>query len=104
MNKISKKFGLLTIVLLVSVLGIKYTSAFFSDSTPSTLNTFAAASVFPTPTLAVTPTPTIRSIQPGDVVINEIMWMGTQGDSADEWIELRNMTGGVIDISNWVVD
>ncbi len=28
----------------------------------------------------------------GEVVINEIMWMGTSGDSNDEWIELRNTT------------
>lgn len=29
--------------------------------------------------------------------------MGSQGNSADEWIELRNMTNNTIDISNWVV-
>lgn len=40
-------------------------------------------------------------INPGEVVINEIMWMGSNEDSGDEWIELRNMTGQEIDISNW---
>lgn len=39
----------------------------------------------------------------GDVVINEIMWMGSDGESSDEWIELRNMTGDDIDLSNWNV-
>lgn len=38
------------------------------------------------------------------VVINEIMWMGSEGSSADEWIELRNMTGQDINISNWRID
>ncbi|MGW8185538.1 MAG: lamin tail domain-containing protein [Candidatus Moraniibacteriota bacterium] len=37
----------------------------------------------------------------GDVVINELMWMGSVGDEKDEWIELRNMTNRDIDLSNW---
>lgn len=39
----------------------------------------------------------------GDVVINEIMWMGNDdgSDDNDEWIELRNMTNEKIDISGW---
>jgi hypothetical protein len=41
---------------------------------------------------------------PGDVVINEIMWAGSAGGSGDEWIELRNMTSHDIDISNWRID
>ena len=38
---------------------------------------------------------------PGDVVINELMWMGSTLSWADEWIELRNTTGSSIDLSNW---
>ncbi|MDX9913055.1 MAG: lamin tail domain-containing protein [Candidatus Moranbacteria bacterium] len=37
----------------------------------------------------------------GDVVINELMWMGSVEDEEDEWIELRNMTDRDIDLSNW---
>ncbi|HDP97788.1 MAG TPA: T9SS type A sorting domain-containing protein [bacterium] len=37
----------------------------------------------------------------GDVVINELMWMGSTSSSVDEWIELRNMTGFNIDLSGW---
>lgn len=40
-------------------------------------------------------------INPGDVIINEIMWMGSEGDGDDEWIELKNMTGDTVDLSNW---
>jgi hypothetical protein len=44
-----------------------------------------------------------RSYQIGDVLINEIMWMGSTDKSSDEWIELRNMTDEEIDLSGWVV-
>lgn len=45
---------------------------------------------------------------PGDVVINEIMWMGS-GDNGgqnpfDEWIELRNMTDFPINIGGWTIE
>ncbi len=35
------------------------------------------------------------------VVINELMWMGSSASSADEWIELRNLTDEPVDLSNW---
>ncbi len=41
------------------------------------------------------------------VVINEIAWMGTDASYADEWIELYNNTGGVIDFtlnSGWTIE
>src|SRR3989344_432313 len=74
--------------------------AFLNDTETSTNNIFQAASVFPTPT----PVPCSTTVSSGNVVINEIMWMGMQGNASDEWIELRNMTSNPIDISNWVVE
>jgi len=41
---------------------------------------------------------------PGDVVINEIMWMGSASSTADEWLELRNMTSESIDLTNWTIE
>lgn len=41
---------------------------------------------------------------PGDVVINEIMWMGSSLSSADEWIELRNMTSSAINLTGWQIE
>lgn len=38
---------------------------------------------------------------PGDVIINELMWMGTSTGSNDEWLELRNLTDRPIDLSGW---
>ena len=36
----------------------------------------------------------------GDVVINELMWMGSKlSPTGDEWIELKNVTGESIDLS-----
>jgi hypothetical protein len=40
-------------------------------------------------------------IKDGDVVINELMWMGSFQKPKDEWIELRNMTSNDIDLSGW---
>lgn len=42
-------------------------------------------------------------INPGDVVINEIAWMGTQVNSNDEWIELYNTTSASIDLTGWTL-
>lgn len=36
-----------------------------------------------------------------EVVINELLWMGSEKSSADEWIELRNLTDQEIDLSGW---
>lgn len=40
-------------------------------------------------------------VDPGDVVINEIQWMGTNISPNDQWIELRNMTDQPVDITGW---
>ncbi len=39
-------------------------------------------------------------IEKGDVIINELMWMGMEGDSSDEWIELKNTTSHDISLSS----
>ncbi|MFH1375095.1 MAG: lamin tail domain-containing protein [Patescibacteria group bacterium] len=39
----------------------------------------------------------------GNVVINEIAWMGTLASGNDEWLELRNNTSSAIDLIGWVV-
>ncbi|MCS6984828.1 MAG: lamin tail domain-containing protein, partial [Leptospiraceae bacterium] len=58
---------------------------------------------FATPGLPATPPPPVL---PGDVVINEIMWMGSYpnsgpGESDDEFIELHNKTTNSIHIGLW---
>lgn len=41
----------------------------------------------------------------GDVVINEVAWMGMPTCQTDkEWIELRNMTGAEIDLNGWTLN
>ena len=39
-----------------------------------------------------------------DVIINELNWAGSSASTADEWIELKNLTGAAIDISNWRIE
>lgn len=43
----------------------------------------------------------LRAKDTQTVVINELLWMGSPGSSADEWIELRNMTPEVVAIGGW---
>lgn len=38
-----------------------------------------------------------------DIVINELMWTGSETSSSDEWIELRNLTGHEIDLSGYKI-
>ncbi len=40
----------------------------------------------------------------GDVVINEVSWMGTDHSSSDEWVELYNNTDSDIDMSGWTME
>ncbi len=44
-----------------------------------------------------------RAASPRDVVINEIAWMGTTTNAANEWIELRNTTGQAVSLSGWTL-
>lgn len=37
----------------------------------------------------------------GDVVVNEVAWMGTAASTYDEWIELHNTSTMDIDLSGW---
>lgn len=41
------------------------------------------------------------AVTAGDVVINEIAWMGSTADTADEWIELYNNRNTRIDLTGW---
>ncbi|MBU0569959.1 signal peptidase I [Patescibacteria group bacterium] len=83
---------------------IATSAGFFFDREVSIGNILSAAESFdefPTPT----PIPEPIEVGPGDVVINEIMWMGsTRVGINDEWLELRNMTANPIDISGWKIE
>src|SRR5574337_1024807 len=41
--------------------------------------------------------------QAGDVVVNEVAWMGTVASTSDEWIELFNPTHEPIDLTGWTL-
>ncbi|MCX6759009.1 MAG: lamin tail domain-containing protein [Candidatus Nealsonbacteria bacterium] len=42
-----------------------------------------------------------QAVNPLDVVINELAWMGTNISANDEWIELYNNTESPINLDNW---
>ncbi len=52
----------------------------------------------------------IRVAPPGSeaalraVVINEVNWYGSGADTGDEWIELRNLSGATLQLSEWTID
>ena len=43
------------------------------------------------------------SVEPLNIVINEIAWMGTKANSSDEWIELYNNTNQDINLEDWAL-
>jgi len=109
---------LIIIIGCIAFLSYPTTRALFNDTATSSNNTFTTSDSFsgpigtgtptPTPTLTptVTPTPTqgqAPSVESGDVVINELMWMGSSQDADDEWIELRNTTDHDIPIGGWQI-
>lgn len=42
-----------------------------------------------------------QAINPLDVIINEIAWMGTETNASDEWIELSNNSNQDINLEDW---
>ena len=46
-------------------------------------------------------TPASLMASAGDVSINEVAWMGTKANSADEWVELYNSSDLDIDVGGW---
>lgn len=38
------------------------------------------------------------------LIINEVMWMGSTVSTADEWIELKNLGTSTIDLTGWFIE
>lgn len=41
---------------------------------------------------------------PGDIVINEVAWAGSNDNANDEWIELYNRSSQNVDLTGWVIE
>lgn len=85
------KIAVVAFALLV--VGVGFSRASFTDSVTVTSNGVTTGDWGES-----------ASIEAGDVVINEVMWMGSTASGVDEWIELRNMTDDEIDISGWKIE
>jgi hypothetical protein len=81
------------------LLVVAVSSAALTDIETSVGNVLAVYAPTPTPSPTGTPAP-----QNGGVVINEINWVGSNGDGLDEWVELYNTTGAPVDLTNWVIE
>ncbi len=44
-----------------------------------------------------------KPLTSGDIIINELMWMGSSASTADEWIELKNTTSHSLDLTGFVL-
>lgn len=80
-----KKIKFIFLPMALIFIGITYTGALFSDSVLVSNNNFSTGTWDTEP----------------DVVINELMWMGSVGHPSDEWIELKNISDHPIDLSGW---
>ena len=49
----------------------------------------------------MSPLSQIRAAEPPNILLSEIAWAGSSKSTADEWIELRNVGSGNVDISGW---
>lgn len=45
-----------------------------------------------------------NAAEPRDVIINEINWAGSSASTADEWLEIKNLTDGAVDLSGWKIE
>lgn len=75
-------------------------------STP-VVNTPPAPALPPAPVVATAATrcryQTSQFPNYSNLILNEIAWMGTSADSNNEWIELKNISSGPIDLENYQV-
>lgn len=85
------RLSVVAVIFNVSMIG--YTNSYFNDQEKSDKNTFSAGTWEKETEEEV-----------GDVIINEVMWMGSNFPAADEWIELRNTTGSPINLTGWKID
>jgi phosphatidylserine/phosphatidylglycerophosphate/cardiolipin synthase-like enzyme len=53
--------------------------------------------------IALSPQQMVRADGTGEVVINEVAWMGTTISSSDEWLELYNPGTQAVDLSGWML-
>lgn len=85
MKKLPQLTKILYLLYSIALIGAGCSAAYFSDNQSSADNSITAGAWVVTP----------------PVVINELMWMGSVGHTADEWVELKNMTAAPIDLSGW---
>ncbi|MDP3948076.1 MAG: lamin tail domain-containing protein, partial [bacterium] len=78
-----------------------------APSTPQDQKVVTAPKTAETSQTATAPTPKQCSFTQGgspshqSAILNEIAWMGTVTSANDEWMELKNISSAILDISGW---
>ncbi len=49
------------------------------------------------------PSASSQPLASAQVIINEVMWMGSDISTADEWIELKNLSTSTVDLNGWLI-
>ncbi len=85
----------------IEILGLNPSTTYYfaikaADEAPNWSDIYTTSST-------TTPLSPATTVSPGDLIINELMWMGSSVSSADEWIELRNMTDRTIDLTGFKI-
>ncbi len=73
----------------------------FQDNSAISAPSGAADKAKPAPVVWCDPLSASAAEPLHEVIFNEIAWMGTAANYSDEWIELKNITAGHIDLSGW---
>lgn len=80
-------------VTMTSTPAITPTGAMTATETPTAI-----------PTVPTVPAPVTSTVTLTDIVISEVFYQGDvtgQDSAADDWIELQNLGGDIIDVSTW---
>ena len=70
---------------------------------PPLLPVLIATASLAGPTLARQASGEVDAPCPGHVVFSELMWMGSEASSADEWIELYNAGPAPVNLQGWCI-
>ncbi|MDD3067199.1 MAG: lamin tail domain-containing protein, partial [Candidatus Gracilibacteria bacterium] len=54
-------------------------------------------------TLTITINITYDTAEAGEILINEVAWMGSDNSAWDEWVELRNLTDKTFNLDDWKI-
>jgi len=86
-----------TTTLKLTTTTLKLTTTTLKQTTTTTLKATTTTTLKTNLCHVSTPQLPLRN----KIIINEVAWMGTQNSSNDEWVELKNISSEITNLSNW---